>query len=457
MGIFSFLFGGGKYPATSKYEAQLEKEKSDFARFKAIAAGAELERFGELKAKTTSAGFADRVSHLKNDRFDQTEEFRKEQELKALAKSAEIKGYLKFVAAGKDKLAERALESAAYKEFCSLSKTPNEDNAKRLKELKANPDVKTAVKMSASAAYANYCNVKSSDRLKRYESLSAYVKTDAFVAKKTDLLNKNRFKQSPEFSDLQELARLEKTADLKWYFAALADKRFEDADAWELTFADEFGGGRLDAKKWLNGYYWGKKTAGLVYSLADERQAFVDSAATVGPAGLTIATRPAKTQGNVWNPAAGGFVKADFDATAALVNTGDAFRQKFGKFEFKVKVSGAKAPVTDNIWLCSDSGAEINVATFGKGKGVALGAVGKGGNAVGAADDVKFSSDYFVYSLEWTAKKLTWRVNGVEVYSTTQSVPQEPMYICLSSNVVGEGDIADADMNVQWVKVYAHK
>lgn len=270
-------------------------------------------------------------------------------------------------------------------------------------------------------------------------------------------MNKNRFKQSPEFSDLQELARLEKTADLKWYFAALADKRFEDADAWELTFADEFGGGRLDAKKWLLGYYWGKKTAGLVYSLADERQAFVDAAVSVGSAGLTIATRPAKTQGNVWNPAAGGFVKADFDATAALVNTGDAFRQKFGKFEFKVKVSGVKAPVTDNVWLCSDSGAEVNVATFGKGKGVALGAVGRGGSAVGTVDDVKFSSDYFVYSLEWTDKKLTWRVNGVEVYSTTQSVPQEPMYICLSSNVVGDGDIADADMNVQWVKVYARK
>lgn len=457
MGIFSFLFGGGKYPATSKYEAQLEQEKSDFARFKAIAAGAELKKFDELKAKTTSASFVDRVSHLKNDRFDQTEEFRKEQELKQLAKSAEIKGYLKFVAAGKDKLAERALASSAYKEFCALSKASGDDNAKRLKELKANHDVKTAVKMSASSAYANYCKVKSSDNLKKYEALSAYVKTDAFIAKKADLTNKNRFKQSPECADLQELARLEKTDDLKWYFAALAGKRFEEANAWELTFVDEFGGGRLDAKKWLLGYYWGKKTAGLVYSLADERQAFVDSAATVGPAGLTIATRPAKAQGNVWNPAAGGFVKADFDATSALVNTGDAFRQKFGKFEFKVKVSGAKVPVTDNIWLCSDGGAEVNVATFGKGKGVSFGVAGKGGSAMGQVDDLKYSSDYFIYSLEWTPKKLTWRVNGVEVYSTTQAVPQEAMYICLSSNVVGEGDVADADMEVKWVKVYAQK
>ena len=72
-------------------------------------------------------------------------------------------------------------------------------------------------------------------------------------------------------------------------------------------------------------------------------------------------------------------------------------------------------------------------------------------------DDVKYSTDYFIYTLEWTAKKITWSVNGVEVHSTTSNIPQEPMYIGLSSNVVGEGEIANADMHVEWVKVYAQK
>ena len=44
-------------------------------------------------------------------------------------------------------------------------------------------------------------------------------------------------------------------------------------------------------------------------------------------------------------------------------------------------------------------------------------------------------------------------VNGVEVYSTT-SAPSEEMYIGLSSNVVGEGNIGNADLQVEWIKVY---
>lgn len=111
------------------------------------------------------------------------------------------------------------------------------------------------------------------------------------------------------------------------------------------------------------------------------------------------------------------------------------------------------SPVTASIWLSSDKNNEINVATFGKGKGVTLGA----GKNISAVNDVKYSTGYFIYTLEWTPEKLTWKVNGVEVYSTTQNVPQEEMYICIGSNVVGQGKINSADLSVEWVKAYASK
>ncbi len=457
MGIFSFLFGGGKYPTTSKYEAQLEQKKADFEKFKRIAESAELKKYEELKSKTSSSEFKNTVDHLKNDRFNQTEEYKKEQEYKALAKSSDIKGYFKFVAAGNDKLAENAINSNEYKEFLSLQNASDPEKVKRFKELKGNKTVKTAVKMTGSSAFANYKKVKGSDRLKKYEALGEYVKTDAFLSKKKDLENKNRFKESQQYQDLQAFAQLEVNKDLKWYKECVKNNTFADADKWQLTFADEFKGSKLDNGKWLTGYYWGKKTAGVTYSLADERQKFEDGNAVVGSNGLTISTRAGKVDGTVWAPQAGGFIKASFDATAALINTGDSFSQKFGKFEFKVKVNGAKSPVTDNIWLRSDRNLEVNIATFGVGKGVTMGVSHAGLNKVSEVDDVKYASDYFIYSLEWTANKLTWSVNGVEVYSTKANVPQEPMYIGISSNVVGEGDIANADMNIEWVKVYAEK
>lgn len=148
--------------------------------------------------------------------------------------------------------------------------------------------------MAGSSAFANYKKVKGSDRLKKYEALSEYVKTDAFLSKKKDLENKNRFKESQQYKDLQAFEQLEANKDIKWYKECVKTNAFADANKWQLTFSDEFKGSKLDSSKWLTGYYWGKKTAGVTYSLADERQKFEDGNAVVGSNGLTISTAPAK-------------------------------------------------------------------------------------------------------------------------------------------------------------------
>ncbi len=467
MSIFSFLFGG-KYPETSKYEAQLAQAKVDFGKFNQIAKGADLMTYEELKKTTATADFKSRVDHLKNDRFKGTPEYQKEQELKQLAKSGDIKGYLKFVAAGDDKRADAAIGSEAYKEFLALEKAVSSSDFKakakvsdseeakkfaRFIQLKGDATVKAAQSYAKSKAYANYKKTAGSDRLKKYEALTEFVKTPDFINKKKYLENKNRFKESEEAKQLEILANLEKNKDLKWYFAALKAGTFNDADKWDLKFSDEFAGQKIDGQKWLGGYYMGKKMAGVEYSLADERQAFSDANAKVSSGVLTIATRPGNATGTVWSPEALGFVKKNMEATSAIVTTGDSFRQKFGKFDFKVKTTGTAGPVTASIWLSSDKNSEIYVASFGKGKGVTVGT----GKSFGSVDDVKYSSGYFIYSLEWTSQKLTWKVNGVEVYSTTQNVPQDEMYICMGSNVIGEGNISSADMSIEWVKAYASK
>ncbi len=469
MGIFSFLFGGGKYPTTSKYEAQQEQAKKDYERFCKIASSADLERQKELEAKTTSSDFVSKVDHLKNDRFETTQEYKKEQELKELKKSSDIKGYFKFVNGGKDKALAEALNSQDYKNYKSLKEVveargfaekaaeKDSEESKQLaqfKQLAKSSSVKLVEKTLASAAYANYTQVKSSDRLKKLEALEEYVKTDAFIKTKTYLQDKGRFKKSAEYQELQELVALNKNADLKWYAEKLKANAFADADKWTLCFTEEFDGAKLDAKRWGLGYHAGKKIGGVVYSLADERQKFSESNAVVSNSTLDIQTRAGEVTGTVWDPASLGFVQRKMESTSALITTGDSFKQKYGRFDFKVKVSGVKAPVTANIWLSSDNKTEINVATFGKSaKGITMGTSVNGKPLTGEVTDVKYSNDYYIYSIEWTPKKILWKVNGVEVYSTT-SAPSEEMYIGLSSNVVGEGNIGNADLQVEWIKVY---
>lgn len=476
MGFWSFLFGGGKYPTTSKYEHDEHKKVEEYERYKAIGSGAQLKRHQELLKLTTSDAFTKAVDHLKYDRFEKTPEYDKEQELRALQKDPEIKDYVNFIKAGKDKNLENLLNSKAYADFQSLSKivgtpafmekakvknSPEWQQQKTYDGLRKSDAIRSLNKILNSSQYANYKKVKNSDRLKKMETLTSYVNEPAFKAKKADLQNKNRFKQSQEYATLQELAALNKDKDLLWYYKQKSEGRFNEADKWKLIWKDDFEQPGLNKQKWSVGYYWGRKVSDIIYSLADERQKFTEKNAQVQNGVLTIATVPEKVQGDVWRPMAGGFVKGEMDCTSSLVNTAEHFRLKFGRIEVKAHAVGATAPVTQNIWLSTEGGPdspmrEINLASFGvKPNTIRLG-VAQGNNAdLHEVDDLRYQKDYYIYTLEWTPVRLTWKVNGVEVWSTAKNVPQEPMYIAMSSNAVGQGDITPANLQVEWVHVYS--
>ncbi len=68
----------------------------------------------------------------------------------------------------------------------------------------------------------------------------------------------------------------------------------------------------------------------------------------------------------------------------------------------------------------------------------------------------KYGKDYQIFSLEWTSTKLTWKINGVTIYSTTKGVPQVPMYINISSSLYQDvnGSVLPADVEVDWVRCY---
>lgn len=468
MGLFSFLFGGSKYPSVAKYEAQRQQLVSDYERFNKIAQGGELKRLGDLRKETSASEFKQRVEKLKTERFSDTPEYKHEQELKSLLKSREYRDYEKLNASGKAKSAEATLSSAAYKEYQELlkkcesasviekaKKEKDSEEAKmlaKLKQLKKNSEFKAAEKLKASEAYANYKKVEGGSMLKKIADLKAEVESPAFKAKKADLEDKNRFKKSQECKALEELAALEKNADLRWYFATKEKNQFDELTKWTLSFSDEFKGSKLDNSKWSLGYYIGGQVGSRVYSLEGERQAFAGGNASV-QGGLDIQTRVGKADGEVWRPEMFGFVKQTLDCTSALVTTGNAFKQKYGKFEFKVKAENSGKPVVHSIWMRSDKGSEIYVGSFDK-KQVMMGSVVNKKETMGSVNDVKFGNDYYIYTLTWTQDKMTWAVNGVTVYETRTGVPQEEMYIGIGTNVRGEGNISNADLRIEWVKVY---
>ena len=68
----------------------------------------------------------------------------------------------------------------------------------------------------------------------------------------------------------------------------------------------------------------------------------------------------------------------------------------------------------------------------------------------------KLSSSYHIFELEWTPESLTWKINGNVMKKEVNGIPNEPMYVLLSSGIFGKsnGQQFPVFMEVDWVKCY---
>jgi beta-glucanase (GH16 family) len=68
----------------------------------------------------------------------------------------------------------------------------------------------------------------------------------------------------------------------------------------------------------------------------------------------------------------------------------------------------------------------------------------------------RYANDFFIYTLEWTPKSLTWLINNTEVLVQTTDVPQEPMYVLLSGGL-DKPINGMTSMEIDWIRVYKSK
>jgi len=168
---------------------------------------------------------------------------------------------------------------------------------------------------------------------------------------------------------------------------------------------------------------------------------------------LRIITKPQKISGKVWDPEKG-FYNKEFSFSSGLLNTGASFRQKYGIFSAKVKLSDPA--VRNAFWLLGDRiTPHIDVCRSGNGK-VWFDLFSSPGTHYKKSIGSRYLSDFFIFSLEWRPESVIWKVNGVEVMRQTAGVPQEAMYI----NLAGGADKpvgGISSMEIDWVRVYQFK
>ncbi len=481
--IFSKLLGN-KFPSTEKYENENKHLRNDLERFHKLEESTSILRYFELDSLIHSGEFEQKVTKLKKERFKDTEAFHQYKKLKEYKRSSNVKRYKSYLR--NDKSNELAqlngksevityLELKTFvesEEFTAIKETTKQ-NKERFKDTDAFQQLKNYKKLKRSKIVKNYNKflridksteideLEKTNEIQTYLTLEKYIISEEFAMIKSEMNDKNRFKKSKEFQLQEEFKALTKGDDIIWFKKTKKDNPFTDIDKWTLTFDDDFDSTKLDANKWITGYYWGKALMNDNYVQANEKQFFRNENIELRDSCARIISKKENCKGKVWDTKFG-FVPRDFEYSSGIINTGQSFRQQFGRFEAKIKFNHT-APAEHTFWLLSEQMTpQVNIlkSKINGTKKIEAGYFwGKNGEVSQNTQNLKLpgsSDNFFIYTLEWSTNKMEWKINGVTVYTITENIPQEPMYISLSTHFtdIPKGEKLPISMDIDWVRCY---
>ncbi len=477
-GIFSKIFGS-KFPDTAKYESKLNNLRSDYDRFQEYENSNYYKRYLELDKLVHTGEFEKKVKKLKTEKFKHTDQYRKFKNFKALSKSKDIKNYFRFKNSGKPERIDKTLGSDEYQRFIELKnftessafrqakmtkgfkKTPEFEKQKKFKKLKRSTDIRFINKALNSTDFKNYEILNGSERINNYNEELQYITSKKFLDFKAEMEDPDRFKKSEEYSLLNEYKEIKKTPNLIWYSKTKKENLFDELHKWEQTFSDEFDNKTLDTTKWITGYFWGKALLNDNYVLAHEKQFFQDKNIVLRDSLASIVTKKEKCKGKIWDKQYG-FMPADFEYTSGIISTGQSFRQKYGKFEAKIRLNHSH-PVTHSFWMVSEKNVpQIDIIRYNSksSKKIRIGSHLKDGdsfkNISHEITGANFSDNFFIFSLEWTSDKLIWKINGETIKEMSTNIPQHTMYMVFSSHLLEDKIPANlpTSMDIDWVRCY---
>jgi hypothetical protein len=462
----------GMIPSSSKIEQDEKDLIAEFEKLHSFAESKQLARYNELNNLVNSAGFIQKRKEIESLQYRNSEEYAKEKEFLSLKKAKDLVLYFKTIQGsvlkkfkeldGSEKISKYEklrdlVRGADFKEKMKAKDFSGTEDARKLAEFKqvdSNVEIKEYYKFKTSKEYTNYVNTDGSARLARLNELKEYTSSKEFTEKKTYLLDKKRFEKTEEYKEVAEYEKLKKDPDIIWYFKVKDSNKFDVLKHREMTFSDEFEGEKLDTKKWLTNYFWGEKLLKDRYSVVPDLQYYTEKENfEIRNSFLKINTKSQKINGKVWSASAG-FSPKEFNYTSGLINSGTSFRQKYGIFTAKIKLGDPNAKSA--FWLLSDKiTPHINICRTSKGK-VWFDFISADGKVVKTSLGSRYSGNSFIFTLEWTADKLVWKINGVQAFVQTSNVPQEPMYVNLAGGL--DKPITDmTSMEIDWVRVYQFK
>ncbi len=427
----------GTFTPTDKLEQREDALVADKKRYYEVESSSELAEYNSLKAIVTSADFVAKKQELTRTKYKTTQEYATQRQYKKIIANTSFKHYIAVLESN---------ELAAYLEFRESDEYADLSDKTKVKDSVRLGQMLTFEKSKAYKLYEKY---NASPIEHEYVELKERIESAEFQEKDAFWSNPNRWQTTEEYQQEVRLAELEASENIHFYLN-VKPARFEEFRSYSQVFADDFVQGVVDMNVWNFGFYYPNEQLMQSHSFANEQQANNGGQNTSVKAGkLTIATRKQTVESSAWD-AQKGFMMKSFDYTSDALHTANAFRQKEGVFRAKIRVKGN---VNHAFWLSGDAKLpHVNIFHF-DGKKIKVGNGTKNGfdhTTVGGID----ASEYYIYSLKWTAKEMVWYVNNVEVYRTSNNLPQEPLYISLNSFLPNGQKASEGELNVDWVRVY---
>lgn len=220
---------------------------------------------------------------------------------------------------------------------------------------------------------------------------------------------------------------------------------------WKLVFNDEFSETTLDTARWNieNTAVGGYQNCCLNYGL----QYFTPQALALANSSLRITTD--------------GQRKGNYSYISGALTTENKFSFLYGRVDIRAKLPKTQS-LWPALWLLPDH--SINPAPFEIDM---MELVGKAPDTVYMTNHwgkqqtaatftgADFSQNYHTFSVVWNTQTITWFVDGVKRFQTSQGISNRPMYLIMNASVGGSwGGKPDAStvlpqsMDIDYVRIY---
>ena len=225
---------------------------------------------------------------------------------------------------------------------------------------------------------------------------------------------------------------------------------------WKLAFDPSFSGTQLSTGTRATCYDWATSpSVGCTNNPTKEKEWYVPSQVNVGGGTLNLVAKQESTQGTSSSGAA-----QTYTCRSGMVTSKPGFNFTYGLIQISAKLPYGPG-LWPALWLAATNDQwppELDIMEHWysepqmKVYDHTIGTKYLGGPVPTPAD---LSAGFHTYSLLWTKDRVTWYLDGTQVFTTTSYVPQQAMYFI--ANVADDSTAAGActgTMQIQSVKVY---